>query len=325
MTPQLATLVILGSSARGMAATDVAPSSLAQAFEAHPNTGIVAVGPSCGVAWGDLDADGWPDLWLGNHFEDPQLFRNLGDGTFEDVTSRVWSPPASVDSHTAAWVDFDQDGDQDLFEIAGAQHGRGEGANHLFENQNGRLVDRARDWALDYPLGRSHSQLWYDAHGDGQLDVVVTTSTRPDGEAPSALFTRQGEAFSPERTLAPGEVITLAQLLDLTGDHQPEVLVGALTFPTHAWHGPEPVNIDAIPITRNARDVVTADFDGDLRLDLFVATNRSQPSAHQASAKVIEGDLTVLDGELGFQFRTKGSLEFQFWQASALRPEDIFL
>ena len=58
--------------------------------------GIVNTGPSAGVAWGDLDGDGWPDLWVtGHHGHAPIVYLNLRNGSFSDVTSRVlpsWSP-----------------------------------------------------------------------------------------------------------------------------------------------------------------------------------------------------------------------------------------
>src|SRR5262245_13292320 len=61
-----------------------------------------------GVAVGDLDNDGRPDLFL-NALGPDRLYRNRGDGSFEDVTARAGvSDPAFGSS--ATWLDYDRDG-----------------------------------------------------------------------------------------------------------------------------------------------------------------------------------------------------------------------
>ena len=66
-----------------------------------------------GVAVGDVDNDGWQDLYV-TAFGSNVLYRNRGDGTFADVTAR-----ADVDdprwTTSAAFIDYDRDGDHDLF------------------------------------------------------------------------------------------------------------------------------------------------------------------------------------------------------------------
>src|SRR5262249_15148909 len=75
--------------------------------------GVGHVGYGMGVAVGDYDNDGLPDLYVTN-FGRNVLYHNNGDGTFTDVTRE-----AGVDdphwSTSAAWVDFDGDGWLDLF------------------------------------------------------------------------------------------------------------------------------------------------------------------------------------------------------------------
>ncbi len=76
-------------------------------------SGIDAVGYGMGVASGDIDNDGWVDLYL-TRFGLNQMFRNNGDGTFADVSDYTgtddpaWGVPAS-------FVDYDRDGWLDLF------------------------------------------------------------------------------------------------------------------------------------------------------------------------------------------------------------------
>jgi len=95
-------------------------------------TGAAGLGDDnrcAGGSWADYDNDGHLDLYVANHFEhfDPEvrppasvavpdvLYRNRGDGTFEDVTSLL--PEAAVDGagFIATWFDLDNDGDQDLY------------------------------------------------------------------------------------------------------------------------------------------------------------------------------------------------------------------
>lgn len=76
-------------------------------------SGLDARGYGMGVAAGDIDNDGWVDLYLSN-FGSNQLWRNNGDGTFGDHTaaSGTDDPRWSVSS---AFVDYDRDGWLDLF------------------------------------------------------------------------------------------------------------------------------------------------------------------------------------------------------------------
>ena len=163
--------------------------------EVSAQAGMVHTGASQGASWGDFNGDGWPDLWVGNHYEPPSLYVNQQDGTFVNVIASVWSGDPQADKHGAAWADFDNDGDQDLLVLVGAVMGRGRGGNLLFVNQNGMLRDEAQRWGLDYPFGRGRTPLWFDADHDGRLDVMLMTAPRSDGKAPSAVFRQTPNGF----------------------------------------------------------------------------------------------------------------------------------
>ncbi len=66
------------------------------------------------AAWADYDNDGWLDVFVGHELAPSQLFRNRGDGTFEDVSARA-GVGATAFTKGAAWVDYDNDGYPDLF------------------------------------------------------------------------------------------------------------------------------------------------------------------------------------------------------------------
>ncbi|HNI64435.1 MAG TPA: VCBS repeat-containing protein, partial [Pseudomonadales bacterium] len=102
------------------------------------------VGMTHGVAWGDFDGDGRPDLYVTNHLDAPLLFRNLGNGKFAEVTqSQFDAADLAGDKHGALWADFNNDGQLDLVQLTGAQQGVGAEPKRLFMNQNGRFTEVA--------------------------------------------------------------------------------------------------------------------------------------------------------------------------------------
>jgi hypothetical protein len=77
-------------------------------------SGLNPRGYGMGVATGDVDNDGWVDLYL-TGFGRNQMFRNNGDGTFSDISSRSGTSDPSAWSVSASFVDVDRDGWLDLF------------------------------------------------------------------------------------------------------------------------------------------------------------------------------------------------------------------
>lgn len=77
--------------------------------------GLVRTGWGQGVCTGDYDNDGFEDLFV-TYWGNNVLYRNNGDGTFTDVTSKAnLSDPKRRWGSGAAFVDYDRDGDLDLF------------------------------------------------------------------------------------------------------------------------------------------------------------------------------------------------------------------
>jgi hypothetical protein len=131
----------------------------------------------CGIDWtaagaaaADFDADGWVDLYVTRLYEPDLLYRNRGDGTFEDVAASV-GLGGQTHHIGAAWADVDEDGDLDLYVTS-----VGELTHALFINHEGTFVDEAleRGAALldGYPqTGTTPSFGDYD--NDGWLDLYV--------------------------------------------------------------------------------------------------------------------------------------------------------
>ena len=127
-----------------------------------------------GVAFLDIDADGWQDVFFVNATRFPgrpdaasypALYRNNGNGTFTDVT-RAAGLFVEMYGMGAAAADYDNDGRTDLYVTA-------LGANRLFRNAGGsRFVDVTTRAGVGDP-GFSTSAAWLDYNRDGVLDLFV--------------------------------------------------------------------------------------------------------------------------------------------------------
>jgi hypothetical protein len=120
-----------------------------------------------GVALGDVDGDGWCDVYFCRSEGPNVLYRNLGNWRFEDITAAAGVACPDQYSTGAVFADIDGDGDLDLFVNAlggGTRLFLNDGKGRFTENTNAGLVRKFA--AMSMALA--------DIDGDGDLDLYVT-------------------------------------------------------------------------------------------------------------------------------------------------------
>jgi hypothetical protein len=167
-----------------------------------------------GVAWGDYDNDGRPDLYVSN-FGLNRLYRNRGDGTFVDVAPELGATAPEQASFATWFFDWDNDGDLDIFvndygtpvhQISSWFFGsRPEGGRPVLHRNDGdHFTSLSTEIGLERPLLPMGANFG-DLDNDGYNDVYLGTGV-PDFDAimPNAMYrNRAGEAFD-EVTFAGG-------------------------------------------------------------------------------------------------------------------------
>ena len=140
-----------------------------------------------GVAWGDYDNDNHLDLYVVNEHHDNLLYKNNKNSTFSDIAATVGVQRSadSGKSQSAAWGDYDNDGDLDLYVV-----------NRLLNNQLYRNDDDGQNFvdiaASALVLNEKEKALgldvaWGDYNNDGLLDLYVVNAFKKN-----LLYTNNG-------------------------------------------------------------------------------------------------------------------------------------
>ena len=302
------------------------------------------------IAWLDYNNDGLLDLWISGHgyngssvqYPDgkyPYLYQNNGDGTFTNIFTEDWRNGAGGDVHGTTWLDFDNDGDLDVFAAGGGKLGDTSEvdldllANKFFVNNNGVLENEAAARGLENAIARSRSSVWFDGNNDGLLDVVVTTALREDDQGYTAYFEQQADGTFVDKTAAVGLEVNgssrYAQLGDLTGDGKLDLIIqGTYSWPLGVYdfssgngfvevtnvvpqlsYTPEDPTFD-FEDHDSARDSIIADFNNDGRNEVFLTRSHiftTESSIFQGSDTIVSADLILqTGGEIGISFQTDG-------------------
>ena len=89
-----------------------------------------------GASWGDFDNDGDVDLFLTNKGVD-QLYENMGDGTFKNISHSAGIDKIIRDSASSVWFDLDNDGDLDLYISSYGEYGTVVSSDNVMYRNNG--------------------------------------------------------------------------------------------------------------------------------------------------------------------------------------------
>jgi hypothetical protein len=210
-----------------------------------------------GIAAADVDGDGRIDIYFTSQLGGNELWKNLGNGTFKNVTAEAGVGVPGRISVSATFADIDNDGDQDLFVTTVR------GGNVLFENDgHGRFKDISKEAGLDY-VGHSSGAVFFDYDKDGRLDLFLVNVGRytSDEKGRGGAYVAYRDAFSghkfPERTetsilyhneggnhfrdvsretgLVDGSWSGDASIADFNGDGWPDLYVLNMQGQNHYW------------------------------------------------------------------------------------------
>jgi len=171
--------------------------------------GVAGGGFGMGVAVGDYDGDGFPDLFV-TQFGHSILYHNNGDGTFTDVTQKA-GVAALGWSSSAVWFDYNNDGRLDLFVCQFAEFDKSlacgvdqDGTHHyciprifnprpswLFRNNgDGTFTDVSKESGISAHPGKAWGVVATDVNNDGWMDLFVANDT-----VANFLFMNRGGRF----------------------------------------------------------------------------------------------------------------------------------
>jgi hypothetical protein len=146
--------------------------------------GMIRYGPG-GITAVDYDNDGLYDLFIPDGVES-KLFRNTGDGRFQDVTTKAGL--AGLDGvSVAVFADYDNDGHKDIFVSRTFKH------NQIFHgNGDGTFTDVTAKSGIGDDCCTTVAS-WADYDNDGHLDLYVGRYLDPRTKIPTTFYARNGE------------------------------------------------------------------------------------------------------------------------------------
>src|SRR3990172_3748256 len=147
--------------------------------------GVSSRGYGLCAAWADYDNDGFLDIYVTNNAhsifcngQSNKLFRNKGDGTFDDITETA-GVGEKGNSMGVAWCDYDNDGDMDLYIsnnsalLSLSPQRFSSGKNVLYRHNNDGTFTDVTDAAGVGSTLTSTEVTWVDYDNDGDLDLHV--------------------------------------------------------------------------------------------------------------------------------------------------------
>jgi hypothetical protein len=177
-----------------------------------------------GVSFYDFDKDGWDDLSLCRNGSNPMFFKN-NQGEFEPINFNIQS---SAQMKQITWVDYDNDGDRDLFTTSLGS------AFKLYQNgADGSLTDVTTAAGFPSTDYRTYGNSWADYDRDGDLDVYICNYNgfgMGDPNVTNLLYRNEGNGTFTDQTdvagIGNGNNYTFMSLwIDYNKDLWPDLMV----------------------------------------------------------------------------------------------------
>jgi hypothetical protein len=278
-----------------------------------------------GVAVADFDGDGHDDIYFVNQLGKNALYRNRGDGTFEDVTERAGVGLGDRICTAAVFGDYLNEGRQSLFVTSTR------GGNVLFRNNgDGTFTDVTKQAGLTH-VGHSQAGYFFDYDGDGLLDLLViqtatwtvdTADTKlkyfPGGSDLFAtagspreynlLYHNNGDGTFTNVTEKAGLKGTGwsadAAIFDYDGDGRLDVLIACMFGPSQLYRNNGDQTFTEVTASTLSRTpaggmgVRAFDYDNDGKLDVYIV------DMHSDMWLPVWGDLTQVKDNKRWKFMT---------------------
>jgi hypothetical protein len=221
---------------------------------------MLRYGPA-GITAVDYDNDGLYDLFIPDGVES-KLFRNRGDGTFEDVTARAGL--SGLDGVSVGiFADYDNDGYKDLFVSRTFR------PNQLFHNNgHGVFTDVTKQSGIGADCCTTVAS-WADYDNDGFLDLYVGRYLDPRVAIPTTFYARNGEGNQLYHNNGDG---TFTNVTDKAGVGDPGLCLGT----------------------------VFGDYDDDGYPDLYVVNDFGRKTLYHNNRNGTFSDVTVKSGTLAY-------------------------
>ena len=303
--------------------------------------GVPGGGYGMGVAVGDYDGDGYPDLYI-TQYGRSILYHNNGDGSFTDVTEKA-GVAAPGWSSSALWFDYDNDGRLDLFVCRFVDFDKSKNRfcgnpkteersycsprvyppaySWLFHNNgDGSFTDVSREAGIGRLQGKAWGAVATDVNNDGWMDLFVANDTmanfllvnkhgRFDDIGPGA-----GVGYSNEGKERSGMGVDSG---DYDQDGWEDLFVTNIDQEMYSiYHNNHDETFDDLsgpmgiaPITRlmSGWGVKFFDYDNDGNLDLFVANGHPDDTIERQSSLVTYEESLLLFHNTGRSFENKSA------------------